>query len=373
MPQALFYPWIDIRDESWLKTAVLYWDSVRTIVPEPIDMPYSTDTGRALEEAGFLVPLRIHSGMEEVEDLAPSVMRFFDSPEGVELLISQPGSGRNDVHLEKLPSRFRDLVEIHPEKLPYEIRRRLEGLTQPSERGSEWLSVDDSFANFYMTLLATRLAERIGAGVLTSLPAADRLAGAARLDAQLNGVIPWGVGRPWRRWREYEAFGARRRFPRHLAPGLLAQLAIERIAVAPDTPVDRLIEFRERHSDELGSFRSKIAKIASSIEEDLPLEALRQRLEDLYDDEVRPAVSNLKEALNGQRIRSTGNGFLKVAFLSAGSSSLMVASGLAVPTALLAGAGLSLVVSSTLYNSDKRDTLRQSPFSYLLSAERELA
>lgn len=23
--EALYYPWIDIRDESWLKTSLLYW------------------------------------------------------------------------------------------------------------------------------------------------------------------------------------------------------------------------------------------------------------------------------------------------------------------------------------------------------------
>ncbi|MBI1745289.1 MAG: hypothetical protein HYR55_01725 [Acidobacteria bacterium] len=74
MAQALFYPWIDLRDEAWLKTSLLYWDSVRTIVPESVDAPYSTDTGRALEAAGFLVPLRIHSGMDETEELTADTL-----------------------------------------------------------------------------------------------------------------------------------------------------------------------------------------------------------------------------------------------------------------------------------------------------------
>ncbi len=63
MPQALFYPWIDIEDERWLKASLLYWDSVRTIVPESIDAPYSTEIGKELASAGFLVPLRVMSGM----------------------------------------------------------------------------------------------------------------------------------------------------------------------------------------------------------------------------------------------------------------------------------------------------------------------
>ena len=55
-------PWIDVRDEAWLKTVLLYWDSVHTIVPESIDASYSTVTGRALQDAQFLVPHRVHSG-----------------------------------------------------------------------------------------------------------------------------------------------------------------------------------------------------------------------------------------------------------------------------------------------------------------------
>lgn len=373
MTQALFYPWIDIRNEAWLKTALLYWDSVRTIVPESIDAPYSTDTGRALQGAGFLVPLRVHSGMDEIEDLAADVLTYLGTTEGAELLIAARGGSRRDIHVEKLPYELGRLANIHPEKLPYEIRHLLHDFAKPSGRGRDWLRVDDKFANFYMTLLASRLSERVGARLLTSLAAADRLAVTARFDAQLNGVIPWGMHPHWRHWREYEAFGPRHRMPRHLAPGMLANLAIERIGVAPDTPIDRLIEFREKHRDELAQFRTKVDQLAASIEADLTAEALRQRVTDLYTGEVAPAISNLKAALGGRRIKWLGDGLLKVAFLSAGSSTMLVMAGLTVPTALLAGAGISLIATGTMYNVDKRESLRTNPFAYLLSLERELA
>lgn len=372
MSQVLYYPWIDIRDEAWLKTSLLYWDSVRTIVPESVETPYSTETGRALQEAGFLVPLRVQSGMEEIEDLADDVLAYLNTSEGGELLVAGTEGRRHDIHVEKLPYRLGRLAEIHPEKLPYEIRHLLSRLVSPSDRGSDWLQVDDSFALFYMTLLANRLAERVGAGLLTSLPTAERLAVAARLDAQLNGIVPWGLHGPGRRWREYEAFGPRRRMPRHLAPGLLAQLAIQRMAVDPDTPIDRLLDFRERHKGELALFRTKIQQLTSAVETDLSAEALRQRVTDLHANEVEPAIASLKAALDGRRIRWMGDGLLKTAFLSAGSSTMLVAAGLAVPTALLAGAGLSLIVSGTMYNVDKRESLRTNPYSYLLSIGREL-
>jgi hypothetical protein len=262
---------------------------------------------------------------------------------------------------------------MHPEKLPSEIRRMLQDLAAPFERGREWLRVGDGFANFYMTLLATRLSERVGARLLTAIPAADRLAVTARLDAQLDGLVPWGMHGASRRWREYEAFGPCRRMPRHLAPGMLASLAIERLAVAADTPIDQLIDFRERHHDELAIFRAKVDELAASVDTDLPAEALRQRIADLHANEVAPAIANLKGALRGRRIRWMSDGLLKIAFLSAGSSTMLVAAGLAVPTALLAGAGLSLIVSGTMYNVDKRESLRTNPYAYLLSVERELA
>lgn len=190
MSQALYYPWIDVRDETWLKTALLYWDSVRTIVPESIDAPYSTDTGRALQDAEFLVPLRVRSGMAEIEDLAGDVLTYLGSAEGAELLIAGHGGRRRDIHVEKFPDELGRLADIHPEKLPYQIRHLLHDLAANRDRGGDWLRVDEKFANFYMTLLASRLADRVGARLLTSLAAADRLAVSARFDAQLNGVIP---------------------------------------------------------------------------------------------------------------------------------------------------------------------------------------
>lgn len=105
MTQALYYPWIDIHDEAWLKTALLYWDSVRTIVPESIDAPYSTDTAHALQDAGFLVPLRVHSEMEEIEELAGDVLTYLGTAEGAELLIAARDGHRHDIHVEKLRRR----------------------------------------------------------------------------------------------------------------------------------------------------------------------------------------------------------------------------------------------------------------------------
>jgi len=72
--QALFYPWIEIKDDQWFKTSSLYWDKFRTIVPESMSNPYNTDSTIALFDEGLLQPLRVRSDLDEIEELADSVL-----------------------------------------------------------------------------------------------------------------------------------------------------------------------------------------------------------------------------------------------------------------------------------------------------------
>jgi len=65
--QALYYPSIEIKDEQWLKTSLLYWDELRTIVPESIENPYTTNSTQFLFNEGILRPIRVRSDMGEKE------------------------------------------------------------------------------------------------------------------------------------------------------------------------------------------------------------------------------------------------------------------------------------------------------------------
>ena len=380
--QAIYYPSIDISDEAWLKTSLLYWDSIRTIVPEAIRSPYSSDTARALQDVGFLVPLRVQSDMGEIRDLASDVLTYLATEEGGELLVSGIRQSRGQyIHVDKLAHGLMGPMRpwMHSEKFSHEVFQRVARLSDHSGHRPEWVQVEEGFALFYMTLLASRLADRIGAALLTPLPVAERLAITARLDAQFSRISlsflddDCGWWRTGRAPGEYDAFGPRRPMPGTLARGLLSQLAIERVAVDPDTPIDVLMRCKEEPRAARALFRTKIEELTSAVEGPLPMEALRQRIQDVYANECEPAISNLKKALDGNRIRWMGGSLMKIAFLSGGSSMISVAAHLDVPTALLASAGLSLVVSMIMYNIDKREILRTCPYSYLLSLEREFA
>jgi hypothetical protein len=161
--------------------------------------------------------------------------------------------------------------------------------------------------------------------------------------------------------------------PGALAPALLADLTLQRIAVNPNTPVENILRFREEHKGELGRFRTKVADLTKSIDGELPLAALQQRVSDIYSNEVGPAIDELKDSLSSSKIKWAMESFLKTSMLSVPTGGAMVAFGLSMPYALLAGAGISLTVSAVLYNFEKQQEMRRNPFSYLLSAESHLA
>lgn len=88
--KALYYPWIDIADDNWLKTAILYWDEISTIVPESIENPYENEATKIAQEANILKPLRVNSYMREVEEIIPEVITYMNTDEGLRVLMSDP-------------------------------------------------------------------------------------------------------------------------------------------------------------------------------------------------------------------------------------------------------------------------------------------
>jgi hypothetical protein len=372
--QALFYPWIEIKDDQWLKTSLLYWDEFRTIVPESLRNPYNTDSTIALSDEGLLQPIRVRSDLDEIEDLADSVLTYLSTNEGARIVASNGHRG-SVIHEEKLPYQFEKFADIHPEKLPHRVRDELRHLFRKSNRDGSWLTVDSGFADYYMTLLATKLSERTGASLVTDNSMANDLAVAIHLDAPLGQRAGQTIGEEWhgrRHWhRDYDAYGPRRRCPAAVAEGLLANLAISKINISEQTPIQDLIEFKRKYSDEFGRFHKAIHDLCSGIEGDVPVEALQERVSTIYRNELEPSLNSLKAALDGKKIKWKAEGLMKLAFMSASSYSALAVAGLSTPVALLAGAGISLTAMGVLHNIEKRDQIRNDPFAYLLSAERE--
>jgi hypothetical protein len=221
-----------------------------------------------------------------------------------------------------------------------------------------------------MTLLASRLANRLGLGLVTESNAADQLALAVRKGKPFSGGNEL-FRRRRSRHGDFDAFGPRRTLPRDVARGMLLDLMLESISLPKDVPAKKLLSFKRDHAEELGVFRREVAKLVSELPSDLPVEALRQAIHDQYESNVRPALRSLRDSLNAQGWDTALNGFLKVSFLSAAPTSALVLAGLPTSVALLAGAGVSLTASAVMFVNQRRRTQAESPYSYLMSLERQ--
>jgi len=365
--KSLYYPHIEIPDEKWLKTAILYWDTMQTIVPESIENPYTTDLTQKLYDSEVLVPLRVNSHMPSIMGLEDEVIEFMSSPEGAEILTGVSSSGAS-LHPEKLPSRIRRLM-LHPEKLSYEIRHMIRDMDIGSEGRDGFLDVAPGFASFYMTLLANRLSEDSGAGLITGASTAHNLSIKARADANSGALMHLSD-----RYRhEFGGRRARHDVPKELQQAALYNLLIEKINIDPETPVEKILNFKSQYSDELCRFRSEIESLTNSLPEDMTLQAMQQHLSVIHTNKITPALNDLKRSLDGNKIKWIAMGGIQVALISVASTSVIGSMGLTTPQALLVAGSLSVAASSVLFNKEKAEIIRNNPYQYLMGVKNELA
>lgn len=365
--RALFYPWIDISNEAWLKSTMLYWDCIQTIVPTSVRWPYRSETARAFHDAGMLTPFGVEPGMEEVESLSDDVSTYLDTPEGLNMLAERALRRAVPLHRDKLSPAIRDLVDIHRQKFSEAVFQQL-AADADTKRRNAFVEVPDQFAAFYMTLLANRICERHGLGPLTYDPAADRLTTVAKLNGASAPRQPfWHEPPDGRYYRN-------RDIPRSFAQALAATVVLEKLRLDPGTPVDEIIRFREAHKDELGRFRTLIGEMVDTTGRPRPLGALRQEVEDLYANEIRPAYNDLKSALKSSKIRYITENTLKIWGVSVPATSIAVSlMNMSVPVAVAATTGLSVVAGMVWFDRQKQDLLRNSPYTYLFSLERRFS
>ena len=358
--KALFYPTIEINDENWLKSTLLFWDEIRTIVPESINSPYNNRTTSILSEREILKPETVNPDHHIVRELSENMLEFLNTEEGFQLLTASSPISRlhkdkmSQIHSEKFGERMERLLRMHPSKMSHDLRYILEDAMDDG-----FLLVNSSFASYYMTLLANKICEDSGFQLLTDNPLCSNLSSKVKLGIKgLNSDN-----------RDYRA----ERINRQLAQGLLMNLVIQRIDFHPSTNVIDILSFKKDHKDTLGLFRANVKKLLKDIPTNVSYKALIEEIESIYNNEFLPSFNNLKKELEESDIKWTCENFAKVGFFSVSSTSIpLYLLGLTVPQALLAGVGVSVIASLISYNLDKKKKLRENPYNYLLEIERIL-
>ena len=365
--RALYYPYIDIKDSNWLKTATLFWDSISTIVLESIRHPYNQPDTEYLSDIGFLQPIFVHSDDESVIGIEDDIIEATFTPHFLGLLANPQYMRHEGIFHEKISYRLREMLGnmrdgIYAEKISSNLRHRLKDCRDILYHVGQYY-FDDSFAYLYMVTLANKICENRSIALVASDSQSEDFARLLRLDNQ-HPII---FGRDYRRmFREPRNLHRER----HYEQGIMLDLIINGLRISPDVPLSDIMTFKERHKDELGAFRTRLSELVHNLPQGESLEATRQIANDAYS-KFRYEYNNLSKALDGSRIKWFADNLIKISAVSASATGIPMMLGATVPQALLALAGISMMTSVIAYNVEKRQLLRDNPYTYLLAVERE--
>jgi hypothetical protein len=187
--KALFYPTIEINNEDWLKSNLLFWDEIKTIVPESFKNPYNNRTTSILSERGILIPEVVNPDREEVKDSSEYILEFINTEEGLQLLDPSDQFARIHtdkmafLHNEKLGREFKRMLRLHPMKVADKLRYMF-----GDDLRDGWLSVSSSFGSYYLTMLANKICEEQGMRLLTDNPLCSNLSN--KVKQGIKGLNP---------------------------------------------------------------------------------------------------------------------------------------------------------------------------------------
>ena len=363
---ALYYPTIDIHNERWLKSAVLFWDRIETIVPESEDHPYRRRSTRILQEEGFLFPRIVNPFCEEVSGLEQDVIRFMDTPEGKKSFIKPWGvsavsmanrryltedreynDDRRRAYLtDKMSGIYRDFY-IHVEKLPMMLRERLAG--HVNEDGYVWAS--KGFMSFYMTLLANRICQNNRLALLTDKVNQNNLS---------NKILIEGLTPAGQRTREQK-----------MKRGMMYQIIIDDIKIAPDTRMETIVQYKKDRRHELALFRAEMDRLTAFDIEGMDAKDIEHEIWSIYTKQVKPAIDGVKATLKDSGI-NWWSGLGTCVFTGLIPAVLGFGTDMKTNIAIGASECLGLALTTVPYVR-KRMELSGSPYSYLVKLDRHLS
>jgi len=397
--KTLYYPWIDIHNDSWVKTAILYWDEINTIVPYSMSSPYHNPVANLLEQERILKPFEVSPSSREVIEASDIALQYLSSPEGMRILTA--GDEYSRIHPSKLSHQLQRSLgvsgsRVHSSKMSHRLMETI-GSARIDEDG--FMNMESKFSSYYMSALANRIAKHNNLSTVADSQIYNQFNTKLSIDGyssnrnktfikcpscrevfdrftqesiKSTGECPsCGVDIFYFFQERENRFRPYRVEPQHLVDGMLAELAIQSVYISNSVPIEKLLKFRMEHSDELAAFRGALQDITRTVlscDQVDDIRALRQQVKVAYSDKVKPQVKCLKSQLKGAKIN-----YVLSDFTISGMASILgttLANDLST-TAILAGAGISIGVRSLMYMQERRN-LKVTPYSYVLAMESKL-
>jgi hypothetical protein len=336
---ALYYPYIHVRSEHWLKLALLYWESIRRIVPRDFRPEHDQEYGNTVAVAEGLV-----ENTSPEKDLASAADRFRTT------VLAQLRQER-ELGATPIAAKLREAsdtpgprldYEMHPEKLAPTLITELRDLELAADTTGPDLVMRRDVAIAYMLCLAQVMSDRLQAEPVTHDPTIAQLASAFSFQPDETQGIPALV---------------------------TLDLPFPNADALATIPWPKLLKFRTDHEQQRLEFRSTITEVIAKIPRDADPEAIEDTLK-TERKRLKHALREHEQAMD-RLVTSTAASSFQI-----GIPTLFV-KGLEATTmpkesvlALTATAVVMMGVGWWARYQGERAKLLASPYQYLLSAKR---
>lgn len=236
----LYYPTIDIRDGSWLRNAILYWDEVSSIVPYEDYRDFSPELSY-LKEVGVYIPVYPQELFSSAyaQDFSNSIVnRITAYDHAITKKQSRARNAQVRIHKNKIyaPALHR---LIHSGKMPENLLLLFKEKRFINDYNcGGWMEIDSEIAHIYMRTLAEY-----------SIKCSDKDIVLGTNSFEQNHDIYASV---------------------HSHPSLqtqCCQINIEHCLPQPsmDVSYEDILHFKAQRKDELWAFREKLSELETNI------------------------------------------------------------------------------------------------------------
>jgi hypothetical protein len=333
LTRALLLPDIQAPDDRLLKTLAVYWDQI--VLPDYVERFATEDRSSEFNE--------VSTAFSELEDggLLTKFERIVEVPnvDPADLSPVALQSGPSNEVFRRFDAVLRPIVEL------VERRPELDAVIRAGD-----LNSDDELRVAGVETIAKALD-------FAAKHYMDRVRDAFTLSSDQN-LAPVARSTVSHLASMTEAVSDSPR-----AEAALLSTAIEAFEIDPDTPVEEIIRFREKHAGELGRFRASLVDLSEGLREDAKPIRLLAEARDRYRNRVVPALGDLEAALSEGRIR-----FFVRSLMGATAITL----GPVDPTKAVEG-GATIMGQTIDYAFSREKLVREHPFGYLHQVSTELS
>jgi hypothetical protein len=332
--KCLYYPFIHFQSVEWLKSALLYWEGVKRIVPFDGFQTDESPEVKRLEELGLVENVAGDRYRREAADaFLPRLQSLASSRGGrFEGTLARTGNRAADahVHVEKIDERLADLLQAS-------------GL---AHRAGDWFEVARPLAGLYMMALAGQASRALNAPMATDT-----------LDCEVASLYFNTEGGGLTAAQDSMSFV--RMICRFPAPQNLAAVSLGKI-----------LELRDRYREQRRDFRTEVQSVAEEVSRLKTSEAVKDAIEERRQ-AIADAAESQRRALDEANVASMW-GFLSISIPSGLAS---MAAGIP-PVLLPVIAGGIVALGAINWYAKRRGAFRSirksSPWHYLLSLEHDI-